>query len=227
VTISVQATAEDLARLLAVANRVANCYSNFMAANPPARDWLKVIENRLREVEAERGVVATSMALLESRAQLLNEEYVHLRAILEIPRPNELIKLGSRGSAMSSIDEHLLEGDTARGDHTLMTSDVRGDSDVGIQNLSPTWRDAVRDILMERKEPLHYRAIHQQLRRIGISFGGQNPAASFLAVLNRDEEFMRVGRGIYGLKGMTLGPSAKEGLPVVRRRSRAKVRKRT
>jgi hypothetical protein len=199
-----------------------------VSASYPVPEWLRVIQDRLHEVETERGSVAADIAQLESRAQLLNEEYVHLRAILEIPRAHETDSSGRAKRVERSIEGHLVIDNTDRLQPVATFSPdsaVRLEPEIAAPNLSTRWRDAVRDLLVEGQRPLHYRAIHQHLRRVGITFGGQNPAASFLAVLNRDADFERVGRGVYWVKGTPFAPAA-ERPRVARRRPRAKVVKR-
>lgn len=196
-----------------------------MTATNPVPEWLTVIQSRLHEVEAQRAAVAAEISQLEIRAQLLNDEYVHLKAILEIPRAPEINSTAMAKPSEPGLERRLVAVNT---DPSQAVTVVSSDSVARLKpegagsNQSTPWRDAVRDLLVEGKRPLHYRAIHQHLRRVGITFGGQNPAASFLAVLNRDADFERVGRGVYWVKGTPFAPAV-ERTAVVRRRQRAKV----
>ena len=71
------------------------------------------------------------------------------------------------------------------------------------------WRSLARECL-EAKGPLHYREIYRHLRSRSVVFGGAHPAGTFLATLNRDNGFVRVGRGVYWLANRPLPAPAAE-----------------
>jgi hypothetical protein len=58
---------------------------------------------------------------------------------------------------------------------------------------------AAHDLLRKRGKPVHYREIASQLLEQGVNIPGQNPAATLLSRLSRDDAFKRFGRGVYGL----------------------------
>ena len=68
------------------------------------------------------------------------------------------------------------------------------------------WRGLARACL-EKRGPLHYRDLYQHLRSQSVIFGGAHPAGTFLATLNRDSGFVRVGRGVYWLADRPLPPA--------------------
>jgi hypothetical protein len=79
--------------------------------------------------------------------------------------------------------------------------------------------DAVYELLQTERVPAHYREIHARLCERGAHVPGRNPAANLLTHIARDERFVRVGRGTYGLAewGQTKG---KQGRRQRRRRPR-------
>lgn len=180
-------------------------------------DWLQAVQERLDTVEAERALVAQEIAQLENAARRLSEERVHLMALLELPRDES----GPGPKPDNGASPGMLQLSTAGAKTMLVeqaTIDVPGPSSTQV------WKTVVKELLASRGQAAHYQILYQDLRRLGLSFGGQNPAASFLAVLNRDGEFVRVGRGMYWLKGHT--PAGPPPAPPHRgRKSKARVRK--
>lgn len=79
---------------------------------------------------------------------------------------------------------------------------------------------AAADALKEAGVPLHYRMLAEQVQK-RVALGGIDPAATLIAHLHRAHDvFPRVGRGVYGLQGMTALPTADdaEAKPTKRRR---------
>jgi hypothetical protein len=195
-------------------------------------DWLQVIEKRLGEAEADLATVADGIALMEARARRLNEERLHLRALLAMAVEPEITashKDTKNESPRGEGAELELTSELAHGSSNT-PAPARAEPIASIleprsTNSAQLWKVSVRELLLSGGQPLHYRTIHQELRRLGVTFGGQNPAASFLAVLNRDPDFSRVGRGTYWVKGSVPALAAEKPRAVVRR-PRAKVRKR-
>jgi hypothetical protein len=60
---------------------------------------------------------------------------------------------------------------------------------------------AAAAILAELGGPLHYKALFVEVRNRGAHVPGRNPEANLLAHMTRDDRFVWVGRGTYGLKG--------------------------
>lgn len=205
-----------------------------MIANMTARDrlpdWLQAVDQRLGVVDADLSTVADAIAEMEVRARRLNEERMHLRALMTMTQDAE--------DAVSVTEVQSITGEGQARKHTAAPGEAasdqlataRGESAAAVLEPRSTtsaqlWKESVRDLLVRGGQPLHYRTIHQELRRLGVTFGGQNPAASFLAVLNRDPDFSRVGRGTYWVKGSVPALDAEKPRAIIRR-PRAKVRKR-
>lgn len=174
-------------------------------------DWLEPIRARLLSVEAEREAVSAEMAAMDGRARRLAEESTHLRALIDL-----------HGETSGS--------EPVQGQPSSPQPELEGVVQFPVPGLKPSWKDAVRDALEKSGGPVHYRVLYDELRRMGVTFGGQNPSASFLAVLSRETDFSRVGRGMYWLNDRHT-PAAAPAIvdpvpPPVRRRRRVAVTKR-
>ena len=74
-----------------------------------------------------------------------------------------------------------------------------------------SWQEAIKKVLAESEIPLHYTEISEQILSRGYyETGGATPAASVSAQVTSSikkdgakSPFLRVGRGIYTLKGVT------------------------
>jgi hypothetical protein len=66
--------------------------------------------------------------------------------------------------------------------------------------------------------PSHYRDIANAIMSQGIPLPGKEPAANLLAHIGRDDRFVRVSPGTYGLKEWGLEPASQK----TRRRKRRK-----
>ncbi|MHA1796700.1 MAG: winged helix-turn-helix domain-containing protein [Promethearchaeota archaeon] len=62
--------------------------------------------------------------------------------------------------------------------------------------------DIVYEYLVNREEKkgVYYRELADKIQTNGFYIPGKDPSANLLAHLNRDNRFVRVGRGIYGLR---------------------------
>ncbi|MBE0415002.1 MAG: winged helix-turn-helix domain-containing protein [Dehalococcoidia bacterium] len=63
--------------------------------------------------------------------------------------------------------------------------------------------DVAYDVLSRNGNPMHYRAILEEVRKEGTVIGGRDPGATLIAYLSRDERFLKareVGRGYWKLK---------------------------
>jgi len=72
------------------------------------------------------------------------------------------------------------------------------------QPVGATIADEVEAILRRAGEPLHYRAIFDQLHEQQVEIGGKDPIATLLSTLASKRyasRFVRTGRGIYALSG--------------------------
>ena len=62
----------------------------------------------------------------------------------------------------------------------------------------------------DSKEPLHYRELYKIFVAKGIPVSGKDPAANLLTHISRDDRFVRVAPGTYGLKEWGLEPIKKK-----------------
>lgn len=100
-------------------------------------------------------------------------------------------RLGVKEAQLRNIDELLaLEG---RVDAPRSAGD---ELRAGI-----TFLDNAVELLRSERSGLHYKAMLERLNGNGVNVPGRDPAANLLAHLGRDDRFVRVGRGTYGLKG--------------------------
>lgn len=60
--------------------------------------------------------------------------------------------------------------------------------------------DVVVELLSELQQPLHYRAIYQELNARGLVVGGADPAKTLLARYFNDGRLRRIRRGTYAVK---------------------------
>jgi len=63
---------------------------------------------------------------------------------------------------------------------------------------------------LEEKKPLHYRDLYNGLIAKGIPISGKDPAANLLTHVSRDNRFVRVAPGTYGLQEWGLEPLKKK-----------------
>jgi len=59
--------------------------------------------------------------------------------------------------------------------------------------------DAARGVLLELGQPVYYQDLYEAMRERGIMVPGKNPVANLVSQMGRDDRFVRVGRGTYGL----------------------------
>jgi hypothetical protein len=100
-------------------------------------------------------------------------------------------RLGIKEAQLKNIDELLaMEGETS--------------APKGLGESLPaasTFLDAAAEVIRDGGSGVHYKGLLEQLNKHGVNVPGRDPAANLLAHLGRDERFVRVGRGTYGLKG--------------------------
>ncbi len=86
------------------------------------------------------------------------------------------------------------------------------------------------EVIREAGVPLHYRVLADEIQK-KVALSGGDPGATLIAHLHRAQEvFPRVGRGVYGLAGMTQSISTGTDsvlAPTATRRRRPKTRRRT
>lgn len=86
--------------------------------------------------------------------------------------------------------------------------------------INKSYSDLAYELLQnsDLKEPQHYRDIYNAFLSKGIPVSGKDPAANLLTHISRDERFVRVAPGTYGLKEW--------GLETVKKKTTRKRRKR-
>lgn len=70
-----------------------------------------------------------------------------------------------------------------------------------MQKAATTFLDTAEEILRGARSGIHYRVLLEQLNGRGVNVPGRDPGANLLAHLGRDDRFVRVGRGTYGVRG--------------------------
>jgi len=80
--------------------------------------------------------------------------------------------------------------------------------------------EAAADVLRRQGEPLHYRALHAKVAAEKVHVRGRDPAANLLAHISRDDRFVWVQRGTYGLSEWGGSSRPKRKRTSKRRRSR-------
>jgi hypothetical protein len=71
---------------------------------------------------------------------------------------------------------------------------------------------------LESKESQHYRELYKIFVSKGIPISGKDPAANLLTHISRDDRFVRVAPGTYGLKEWGVEPAKKKTSRKKRRR---------
>jgi len=186
--------------------------------------WLSGLRARLKEVEAERAEVADRLEELEGRAQALTEEFAHIRALLTLhgEAPPTATTAGEGGATMPETGRGLSAGDTGTPGKSAHSTGPIWPAAIA-EPPTVAWHDALREILDMEGRPLHYRTLHERLRKIGVTFGGQSPAATFLSLLSRDKSFGRVGRGLYWFSDRPMPQNFDQDRPLRRVRRRRRV----
>lgn len=87
----------------------------------------------------------------------------------------------------------------------------------GSNSMKPV--DIAYRTLVEAGEPLHYERLLSLMEATGFSMPGTNPGANLLAHVGRDQRFIRVGSGMYGLAEWHLRAAPKRGRRKTRRRT--------
>jgi hypothetical protein len=173
-----------------------------------------------RQLVAERNEIARSLDEERRSAAMLREASALLGSFLELltagfdsvssesPTPDKPLDIGEEirngPSATDVKPTHRKAQSYPQASESAATSEVVGLGD---------WRTVAGSTLDEHG-PLHYKDLYRRLRLRGVIFGGAHPAGTFLATLNRDTNFVRVGRGIYWLAGRPLPDAALEAAAV-------------
>jgi len=100
-------------------------------------------------------------------------------------------------------------------EHIVRLLEIEG---VGLENseitdfLNKSYSDLAYEFLssFDPKEPLHYRELYKNFVAKGIPISGKDPAANLLTHISRDDRFVRVSPGTYGLKEWGLEPIKKK-----------------
>lgn len=141
----------------------------------PDPQFREALLDRLRHLDEERVWVQEEISMREERLRRVSAEAAHIRSLLAM----HTYDWGRDGLPLELTDSSA-------------------------ERVAPPWRAAVIDTLTQAGEPMHYREIAAALSRLGQGLAGQDPAETLLAALSRDDEFRRVGRGVYWLQGQPL-----------------------
>ena len=108
--------------------------------------------------------------------------------------------------------QHILLLLSAEG-HTVEDQDLRSLGQIQISQI--VFEQMNSD---SKKTPIHYRDLTNEIQSKGILLPGKDPAANLLSHISRDERFVRVAPGTYGLNSWGLEPYK----PRKRRRKKSK-----
>ena len=108
-----------------------------------------------------------------------------------------------------------IEGQQKAAEHIVRLLEIEG---VDIVNsrvaafINKSYSDFAYEFLnnSDIKKPLHYRDLYNDFLSKGIPVSGKDPAANLLTHISRDERFVRVAPGTYGLKAWGLEPVKKK-----------------
>lgn len=155
-----------------------------------------ILEQTRRETDRLAGVLQETqqqMAVLREREQIVAGQLQAWRVIQTA---------GLVTSEQSSDVTSANSADTA----TDFSRDI--DLPAGTDRQSAIVRetaDVVVKLLSEMEQPMHYRAIYQELSARGIAVGGADPAKTLLARFFNDVRLQRVKRGTYAIKRVAGG----------------------
>ena len=115
------------------------------------------------------------------------------------------------------IDEHATVHGKRMALENLM---AQGRVDTMNQEIASTWEtlrkgeqmssterkppDVAYDVLSRKGAPMHYREILEEVNKLGVLIGGNDPGTTLIAYIGRDKRFLKArekGRGYWRLKG--------------------------
>ena len=108
-------------------------------------------------------------------------------------------------------------------EHIIRLLEIEGvgleDSEIGVL-INKSYSDIAYELLseLESNEPQHYRELYKIFIVKGIPISGKDPAANLLTHISRDDRFVRVAPGTYGLKEWGLEPCKKKSTRRKRKR---------
>jgi hypothetical protein len=100
-------------------------------------------------------------------------------------------------------------------EHIVRLLEIEGvrleDSEIAVL-INKSYSDIAYEFLSENNsnEPQHYRDLYKIFVAKGIPVSGKDPAANLLTHISRDDRFVRVSPGTYGLKEWGLEPIKKK-----------------
>jgi hypothetical protein len=133
---------------------------------------------------------------LKNKLSQIQEEITHLQKLVE----NSLEKIDKQ----QKVAEHIIR--------LLEIEGVALEDSKIADFINKSYSDLAFDLLatMDKREPQHYREIYKAFVSKGIPISGKDPAANLLTHISRDERFVRVAPGTYGLKEWGLEPIKKK-----------------
>ena len=149
-------------------------------------------------VDELRAYVTGLIAAAEKKSAQLNELHRELADLRRrINSANELLELETG----ESVDAGLAAPIPIRSTTSQFVAVPQANTSSGAQ-----LADAAAAVLLEHKQPMHYRAIAKAIADGGVAIGGRDPANNVNAAMTRDPRFYRPRRGTYYLRELAKGP---------------------
>lgn len=117
-------------------------------------------------------------------------------------------------SKLQKQADHILELLKVEGVE-LSDDDVRDIQQTSVADVAYEYLSRIRD-----KSPFHYRDLAEGIMSQGTPIPGKDPIANLLAHISRDQRFVRVGAGTYGLTEWGIEPVISKRRMKTRRKKR-------
>lgn len=181
-----------------------------------------------------RGDLQDRLSTVRSRIESLTEQEAQLKS--QLRAIDQLLAVdggtlengGDGGVKARQVESVPVDGEAH---HSLEVQESSGEKPpFDFSSFGPTARriySCAEQILRDAGVPMHYRALAEEIEK-SVPLSGADAGATLIAHLHRAQEvFPRVGRGVYGLKGVTPaasgpvnGGTSNSRRPKTRRRTR-------
>ena len=145
--------------------------------------FMAEVSSKLASAERLRSELDKELEALAKRKEIADLQVVSLKAVLKLGN------LESSDSGASSARSSPSSG--SKPSESLLAS-------VGVGRVATA--DDVVKLLIEKGEPMHYKAIHAEFVDRGFEIGGRGNADTLLARYFKDPRLERVARGTYAVK---------------------------
>jgi hypothetical protein len=150
-----------------------------------------------------RGDLERKLASVHERMQVLSGEESDLRQEL---RAVEQLLFAVAGNTRSTEEsESPSSARPAEADVPSADSPTSADTTEKLEGYGPTARKiymTAERVILEAGVPLHYRVLAEEVQK-RTPLSGKDPGATLIAHLHRAQDlFPRVGRGVYGVRGL-------------------------